>query len=145
MVVNANNVFNSVNRLSTLHSICRLCPSLAIVLINSYRSSTELFADGDVLYSSEGTTQGDPLAAPMYALAIIPHIKNLHCHLGDDSQVWCTDDASAVGKIDRLREWWSQFANATKTWLVMKEKYLATAAASFANNTGVQLTSEGRP
>ena len=36
------------------------------------------------------------------------------------------------------------FANATKTWLVTKEKYLATAAATFAN-TGVQITSEGRP
>ena len=68
--------------------------------------------------------------------------------------MWYADDASAAGMITRLREWWSQlashdpkfgyFANATKTWLVTKEKHLDTAKASFAN-TGVQVTSEGRP
>ena len=81
-------------------------------------------------------------------------IKKLHCHLADVSQVWYADDASAAGKIVRLREWWSQltsqgpkygyFANATKTWLVTKGKHLVTATASFAN-TGVQVTSDGRP
>lgn len=154
LLVDASNAFNSLNRLSALHNINRLCPSLATALINSYRAPTELFVDGDVLYSSEGTTQGDPLAMPMYALATIPLIKKLHCCLGDVSQVWYADDASAAGRIARLREWWSQlasqgpkfgyFANATKTWLVTKEKHLAIAKASFAN-TGVQVTSEGRP
>ena len=53
-----------------------------------------------------------------------------------------------------LRDWWSQlgshgpkfgyFPNATKTWLITKEKHLTTATASFAN-TGVQVTAEGRP
>ena len=52
---------------------------------------------------------------------------------------WYADDASAAGKIDRLRERWSQlasqgpkfgyFANATKIWLVTKEKHHATATA----------------
>lgn len=154
LLVDASNAFNSLNRLSALHNIRRLCPSLATALINTYRAPTELFVDGKVLYSSEGTTQGDPLAMPMYALATIPLIKKLHHHLVDVSQVWYADDASAAGKIVRLREWWSHlssqgpkygyFANATKTWLVTKEKHLATATASFAD-TGVQVTSEGRP
>ena len=154
LLVDTSNAFNSLNRLSALHNIRQLCPSLATALINSYRAPTELFVDGDVLYSSEGTTQGDPLAMPMYALAMIPLIKKLNYRLGDVSQVWYTDDASAAGKIDRLREWWSEltsqgpkfsyFTNATKTWLVTKEKYLATATAFFAN-TGVQVASEGRP
>ena len=107
---------------------------------------------GSVLYSSEGTTQGDPLAMPMYALATIPLIKKLQSV--DVKQVWYADDASAAGKITRLHEWWNQlttigprfgyFANATKTWLVTKEKHLTTATALFAN-TGVKVTSEGRP
>ena len=60
LLVDASNAFNSLNCLSALHNICRLCPSLATALINSYRAPTKLFVDGDVLYSSEGTTQGDP-------------------------------------------------------------------------------------
>ena len=154
LLVDDSNAFNSLNCLSALHNIRQLCPSLATALINSYRAPTEVFVDGDVLYSSEGTTQGDPLATLMYALATIPLVEKLHCHLGDVSQVWYADDASAVGKIDRLQEWWSQlisqgpkfsyFPNATKTWLVTKEKHHATATTFFAN-MGVHVTSEGRP
>ena len=55
LLVDASNAFNSLDHLSALHNICRLCPSLATALINSYRAPTELFVNGDVLYSSEGT------------------------------------------------------------------------------------------
>ena len=154
MLVDATNAFNSLNRLSALHNIRRLCPSLAAALINCYRAPIDLFVDGEVFQSCEGTTQGDPLAMSMYALATIPLIKKLHCRLKDVSQVWYADDASAAGRITRLREWWNElaslgpkfgyFTNATKTWLVTKEKHLTLATASFAN-TGVQVTSEGRP
>ena len=47
------------------------------ILINSYRDSTELFVNGDVLLSREGTTQGDPLAMSMYAIATVPLIRSL--------------------------------------------------------------------
>ena len=154
LLVDASNAFNSLNRLTALHNIRHLCPSLATILINSYRAPTELFVDVDVLYSSEGTTQGDPLAMPMYALATIPLIKKLHSSLDDVSQIWYADDASAAGTINKLYQWWTQltslgpkfgyFANAVKTWLVTKEEHISTAAALFAN-TGVQVTSEGRP
>ena len=43
--VDANNAFNCLNRQSTLRSIQVLCPSFATVLINTYRSSTELFTE----------------------------------------------------------------------------------------------------
>ena len=154
LLVDATNAFNSLNRLSALHNIQRLCPSLATALINTYREPTELFVDGDVLYSREGTTQGDPLAMPMYALATIPLIKKLRQNWNDVSQVWYADDASAAGKILSLRSWWSQlaslgpkygyFANAAKTWLVTKGKHLEAATAAFTD-TAVKVTSEGRP
>ena len=52
--MDASNAFNSLDHLSALHNIHRLCLSLATALINSYRAPTKLFVEGDVLYSSEG-------------------------------------------------------------------------------------------
>ena len=72
LLVDASNAFNSLNRQAVLHNIRHVCPSLAPILINSYREATELFVDGQVLLSEEGTTQGDPLAMPMYALSHYP-------------------------------------------------------------------------
>jgi hypothetical protein len=120
----------------------RICP---------YRAQTDLFVDGDIILSQEGTTQGDPLAMPMYALATIPLIKELDGHC---KQIWYADDAAAVGKITDLREWWDKlttlgpwygyFPNPSKTWLVTKEELHATAASIFAS-TGVKVTPDGRP
>jgi len=57
--------------------------------------STLLYIDGDYILSQEGTTQGDPLAMPMYALGVVPLIRQL---AGINvSQVWYADDASAGG------------------------------------------------
>ena len=72
LLVDARNAFNALNRQTALHNIMRICPSLATILINSYRCPTELFVDGNTIWSREGTTQGDPLAMPMFALATIP-------------------------------------------------------------------------
>ena len=47
------------------------CPPLANLLINCYRSPSLLFVGGSVLISEEGTTQGNPLSIPLYALATI--------------------------------------------------------------------------
>lgn len=52
LLMDATNAFNSLNRLVALHNICHfchhLCPSLATVLINTYRTPTKLFVDGSV-------------------------------------------------------------------------------------------------
>ena len=151
LLADASNAFNSLNRQVALHNIRRLCPPLATILINTYRAPTELFIDGDAIFSQEGTTQGDPLAMPMYALATIPLIKKLD---GNYKQVWFADDAAAVGRIVDLRVWWDRlstsgpgfgyFPNASKTWLVTKEG-LHDAAVSIFANTGVNVTPDGRP
>ena len=75
LLADASNAFNSLNRQVALHNIQRICPPLSTILINTYRAPTELFVDGDTILSQEGTTQGDPLAMPMYALATIPLIQ----------------------------------------------------------------------
>ena len=151
LLVDARNAFNALNRQTALHNIMRICPSLATILINSYRCPTELFVDGNTIWSREGTTQGDPLAMPMFALATIPLILKLRT---DTRQVWYADDASAVGKLSSLREWWNRlstlgpsfgyFANPSKTWLITKEHHLSAAKSCFTG-TGVNITHEGRP
>ena len=149
--VDASNAFNALNRKVALPNIRRLCPPFATILINSYRSPTELFVNGDVILSQEGTTQGDPLAMAMYGLAIIPLIRRLD---GLCTQVWYADDCMAAGKLLQLSEWWNKlasegpgfgyFTNASKTWLVTKDGYLEKASAIFANS-GVNITPDGRP
>ena len=86
----------------------------------------------------------------MYAVAITPLI---HC-LADDNikQVWFADDASAGGKLDRIKNWWNNisrigpeygyYPNASKTWLIIKESCYKQAKLMF-QGTGV-ITSEGK-
>ena len=71
-------------------NIQHICPVISTILINTYRDDVNLFIDGEKLLSEEGTTQGDPLAMPMYALAPLPFIKSL----SDDAikQIWYADD-----------------------------------------------------
>ena len=60
-----------------LYNTQRLCLSFSTILINTYRSPACLYVDGDVLYSEEGTTQGDPLAMLFYALATVTCTVNI--------------------------------------------------------------------
>lgn len=77
LLVDASNAFNSLNRGLALRNILHLCPSLGRILVNLYRMESSLFIDKDTLLSKEGTTQGDPLAMVMYAIASIPLINEL--------------------------------------------------------------------
>ena len=60
---------------------------------------------GFELKSQEGTTQGDPLAMAMYAMALVPLI-NAHLH-GLCKQVWYADDGTGADKLQPLRKWWA--------------------------------------
>ena len=62
LLVDASNAFNSLNHRAALLNMFHLCPPLATILTNTYRSASHLFIDGSSLLSQEGTTQGDPLA-----------------------------------------------------------------------------------
>eukprot|EP00731_Ephydatia_muelleri_P001462 Em0001g1462a len=131
LLVDAINAFNLLNRQAALHNIRYLCPSIATVIINTYREPTDLFVDGNSILSQEGTTQGDPLAMPMYALAILPLIRRIADNV---QQAWYADDATATGSLKNLRTWWDKlvtvgpsygyFVNAVKTWLITKKKKL---------------------
>ena len=132
LLVDASNAFNSLNRQTALLNILHLCPAISKVLVNTYRDDVQLFIDGQVLLSEEGTTQGDPLAMAMYAIAITPLIHHLENE--QIKQIWYADDATASGNLSHLRTWWDTisttgpdfgyYPNASKTWLIVKEGYL---------------------
>ena len=138
LLVDATNAFNNLSRKTALINIQHSCPSLATVLINTYRQDPEFYIEGEAILSTEGTTQGDPLAMAMYALAMVPLIDKVS---GEVRQIWYADDASAGGKMDGLRAWWDKvtelgpeygyFPNPAKTWLVVKEEHLEAAQNTF--------------
>ena len=62
-----------------------------------------LFATGEgEIPSTEGTTKGDPLAMVMYALTVVPLIRQLRAHVPEACQAWFADDATAVGPLSSL-------------------------------------------
>ena len=104
LLVDATNAFNCLNRKVALQNILRICPSVALALVNCYRSDARLFVGGEVILSSEGTTQGDPLAMANFAIATIPLIHRLK-ESSSASQVWFADDATAGGELRSLKQW----------------------------------------
>ena len=154
LLVDASNAFNSLNRANALLNMRSLCPPFSTVLTNIYRESSELFLGASTLHSQEGTTQGDPLAMPFYALVTRPLIDMLDSDLPDLRQIWYADDATAVGKLSDLKSWWDKltkigpsfgyFVNPKKTWLVTKDSCLPAASSMF-DESSVNITTDGRP
>ena len=119
LLVDASNAFNSLNRRAALLNMFHLCSPLATVLTNTYQSASHLFIDGSPLLSQEGTTQGDPLAMPMYTIGIIPVIQQL---MGLATQVWYADAAAARGS---LRLGWSL---SKSIWLQLNASLMVQAS-----------------
>ena len=154
LLVDATNAFNCVNRQAALHNISILCPAFSTILNNTYAQPVRLFVVGEgETPSCEGTTQGDPLAMAMYALAVVPLIKRLRVAVPSVGQVWFADDATAVGKLKLLHKWWQilsslgpnfgYFSNASKTVLIVKPHLLTIAKSIFAD-TGMEITDKGQ-
>ena len=151
LLVDASNAFNNLNRETAMRNISVLCPSLATVIINTYRSDIPMFIGDETILSQEGTTQGDPLAMAMYAIATAPLIQQLRST--DTHQMWYADDASATSKLHNLKAWWDQltllgpdfgyYPNASKSWLVVKEEKYDEACSMF-QDTNIQITTDGQ-
>ena len=82
---------------TSLKSYYVVSPVMAKVLINCYRSYSNLFVEGTstTIHSCEGTAQGDPLAMAMFGLASIPLLYKVKTE--DTGQLWFADDAGCGG------------------------------------------------
>ena len=108
LLIDASNAFNSLNRAAALHNIRVLCPSIATYAINTDREPARLFiVGGQELRSSEGTTQGDPLAMSLYAISLQPLITRLQVRSAA-SQCWYAGDAAGCGSLGDVKTWWDE-------------------------------------
>ena len=55
-LVDAANAFNSLNCQVVLRNMVHVCPSLAKILINTYRNDVKIFINNDTLLSCGGTS-----------------------------------------------------------------------------------------
>ena len=154
LLVDTTNAFNSLNRQAALHNISVTCPPLAQILINTYRAPIRLIVTGSgEIASTEGTTQGDPLAMAMYALAITPLIHQLNSRCSGVQQAWFADDATGASTCTNLKSWWNElstqgpafgyYPNRSKTYLVIKQEH-ETSARQLFDDTDVHITIQGK-
>ena len=145
LLIDAENAFNSMNRKAALVNIHIGCPFIALFVINTYRNSAKLvLANGDVILSNEGTTQGDPLAMPWYSINSSIVISHLRFSDPTIRQAWLADDASAAGNIGHLKLWFDDlkvigkkfgyYVNSSKTWLIVKNIDSKVYAENIFNN-----------
>ena len=103
--------------------------------------------------SSEGTTQGDPMAMPGYGIGILPLLVLIKADDHALKHVAYADDIGGGSKLVNLRKWWEKieyfgpllgyYPKASKSWLVVKEEMLSEAETLF-DGTGINITTEGR-
>ena len=113
ILVDATNAFNSINREAMLHNIAVKCPEINRYVQNCYGKPSKLFIidgkqNGDkcILYSEEGTAQGDPVAMAMYALRLSVLQSELKHEITNVKSVAYADDYVGAGSLQGLNKWW---------------------------------------
>ena len=78
LLLDADNVFNRVNRNVMLNKILMICPVIAIYAINLYtQESRLLILGGEEITSVEGIIQADPTAISISYIGILNNILTL--------------------------------------------------------------------
>ena len=103
--IDASNAFNSINRSVLLHNIKILCPQISTYIFNCYCKPARVFLTGGrEIMSSEGTTQGDPIAMGMYALGLMPLLSSVITPDTEDLiQVASADDLTWSWNTQRVK------------------------------------------
>ena len=124
-----------------------------LTIRNTYGTDTPLFLPGGVvLYSHEGTCQGDPLTMAMFALAVAPMICKLREQHPDVNQCWYADDGESGGRLAAVHSFWKfieeigpkygYYPHAAKTVLLVKSA-LESEAQELFQPTGIHVLTNG--
>ena len=138
LLMDASNAFNALDRETALWNAQILWPRCSRFLLKTYRGFTSLFVAGadEVIYSRDGTTQGDPLSMFFYGVSFLPLIRKLK----DPNNVlrsWYADDSAAIAKLKKLKIWlknlieegpaFRYFPEPSKSFLVVDKHYAEQA------------------
>ena len=118
----------------------KLSPSLFNDLITTYLKPSQLYIENKILLSLDGTTQGDPLANPMYGVSVPSLIRLVTSNCL--THKWYADDGYLVGMFRHLQRLFSSLKKhgpnfgyeRTKFHLVVKPGMREKAAFSFKEN-----------
>ena len=109
-----------------------------------------------ILYK-EGTTQGDPTSMGAYALGILPMLHSLLDFVLINNlqtrEIAFADDLKVAGKLTDINNFWDKldtigpkyeyFPKSTKSYLIVKKKFLKDAKTIFTD-TNINITANGR-
>ena len=80
-------------------------------MYNCYAKPARLFVTGGLeIASAKGTTQGDPIAMPLYAICILQLMRRVVGSVEgkgvDINQCAFADDLASAGRLLALKVWW---------------------------------------
>ena len=136
--VDARNAFNTINRKVLLKNIGIICPGISVYASNCYAKPARLFvAEGVEIPSAEGTTLGNPIAMPIYALGILPLMSTLDSiSQGSIKQTEFADDLTGcwVSGISKAMVGW-HICDRPPSWILSRaNKILAYRETSTSRN-----------
>ena len=149
LLIDATNAFNTVNRKVLQHNVKMICPAISTYVNSCYSLPSRLFVIVGAEITEEGTTQGDPTAMAIYAIAIIPLIMMLlelteKFPSKQTKMVVFADDLSAGRSLSNIKKWWKVLCNlgpkfgynpeASKCWLIIKLQLVKEAEKLFENS-----------
>ena len=149
LLMDASIAFNALNRETALWNARILWPRSSPFLFNTYRGYAPLIVAGttEILFSSEGTTQGDPLAMLFYGVSLMPLIESLK-----DRDKYLQTDSGALGALENLVEWLSSltengpkygyYPEPSKSYLIVHPNFVEKADQLF-DTFGIRIF-EGR-
>jgi hypothetical protein len=100
--VDLSNAFNTVERTAIQEGLRSSIPELENWFEFTHSQPSPLFCNKEILLSTQGTQQGDPLGPAFFALAIHQVLESLQGAEGVNWEVWYLDDGVLVGDADAL-------------------------------------------
>jgi hypothetical protein len=117
--VDFKNAFNLVSREKMFEQVRRQCPSIARWVEYCYADQPFLFAGKEILKSSMGVQQGDPLGPVLFSLTLMPMIKKIAEKCPNlKLNAWYLDDGTIIGSPEDCAEILSLFQTEGKDYVL---------------------------